>query len=630
MFFLGGSGKMIRRIGVDFGTSTTVLRVKDFEDDGKTPRGDRFQTQIVRIGGKDTVPTLIKKLGDGTLVFGINAEKGNAKGELFTGFKMDLIHPDEEKRKAALELTKAFYRYLCEKFRELNDSHFFGEDADRLETIVSYPVKWENELGDQFVEIAGKAGFPNVTGMNEAKAAVVSAALQRLDSLSFLLEGTHRVMLIDMGAGTTDIVIGDYSWQDNRSVWETTLCWPQEPGGFTCGGREVDDVLNQYLERLLSAYGAETGESEIYLRRFRNPKIRSQVRAWKEEDVSPELGRNARVTVCPVVTTCTDDDVETIEPITRESLEAMLSEYLDRLHSLICDSVRQVSEDQREIEAVILVGGGSQWYFVDQLLNGAERNGERIPLPLVERDPEHRIIHMPLPQEIVAQGLVLSALNVDVKDSDDSREAETPEPSPGARPAAPPEIPDPAAGANPPAVIPDTLIIDRDRIADTVSSWDFSGIPEQNAKQLTRPMPGVRLLEPDPKSPLFRFWEKNTLKTIHILPSAVYLFWDESLIGIGAGKGLLIANRGIFFRSFFGKVLFISWENWIAKQYYMDMKPTDCNLAVCGPEAKIEKDLGSFSILGAKGCIQLKNLINTLADDIREENGIPRLGVKES
>ena len=62
----------------------------------------------------------------------------------------------------------------------------------------------------------------------------------------------------------------------------------------------------------------------------------------------------------------------------------------------------------------------------------------------------------------------------------------------------------------------------------------------------------------------------------------------------------------------------------------MDMKPTDCNLAVCGPEAKIEKDLGSFSILGTKGCIQLKNLINTLADDIREENGIPRLGVKES
>ena len=67
-----------RIIGVDFGTSTSVIRVKRYGDDGK-PIGERTDTKEVVFGGKGSMlPTLIrKKDADPNVVYyGVEAEQG--------------------------------------------------------------------------------------------------------------------------------------------------------------------------------------------------------------------------------------------------------------------------------------------------------------------------------------------------------------------------------------------------------------------------------------------------------------------------------------------------------------------------------------------------------------------------
>ena len=69
---------MIRRIGIDFGTSTTVLQVKNYESDGVTPVGDRIDTKDVKFGKQSYCDTYVKQKQD-RWYFGISApEIGNA------------------------------------------------------------------------------------------------------------------------------------------------------------------------------------------------------------------------------------------------------------------------------------------------------------------------------------------------------------------------------------------------------------------------------------------------------------------------------------------------------------------------------------------------------------------------
>ncbi len=59
-----------RIIGVDFGTSTSVIRVKRYQDG--EPVGNQLETKPVTFNmGSTMVPTLIQKLKTGESYFGI-------------------------------------------------------------------------------------------------------------------------------------------------------------------------------------------------------------------------------------------------------------------------------------------------------------------------------------------------------------------------------------------------------------------------------------------------------------------------------------------------------------------------------------------------------------------------------
>ena len=120
---------MIRRIGIDFGTSTTVLQVKNYESDGVTPIGDRIDTKDVKFGKQSYCDTYVKQRQD-RWYCGPEALKNIPDAKLYTNFKMQLESPDAAIAAEAREATLHFFEYLYKTYAEQRDNGQFGEKTE--------------------------------------------------------------------------------------------------------------------------------------------------------------------------------------------------------------------------------------------------------------------------------------------------------------------------------------------------------------------------------------------------------------------------------------------------------------------------------------------------------------------
>ena len=97
-----------RIIGVDFGTSTSVIRVKRYENGKPAGVGEKLETGSVVFNGMyPMVLTLIQRVGDSTY-YGYDAQIAKKKAVLYQGFKVKLESEIPEEREEAAPLLKNF------------------------------------------------------------------------------------------------------------------------------------------------------------------------------------------------------------------------------------------------------------------------------------------------------------------------------------------------------------------------------------------------------------------------------------------------------------------------------------------------------------------------------------------
>ncbi len=399
-----------RIIGIDFGTSTSVMRVKRYQENGQ-PVDDRLYTAEVKFANNSLVPTLIRKMEAGEPYYGYDAQPGHRKKKstLFDNFKVELESPDLQAREQARALTAEFFAYLAKRYKEQESRGFFGEADETEKTLISYPVKWSGETRSFMLEAARKAGFKNVEGMDEAQAAITAVMVQSADYLSkrgYLQDGMPaNILMVDMGAGTTDLVLCRYT-PGRNAKYEILSVWPRD-GSTLFGGCEVEVILQGYLRSMLPEEDADIVMKRCSLNKFKS---------WKEDYVSRALSRNETV----MEFTDFDDKVQDLEidieeyVIDRGEFEKMAADYLKGFPTLINGCLRDAGFSGDEVDLVLLTGGHSQWYFVKELLCGRLSQFGTVGLGKIQADPE-RIIPDPRPQETVALGLVYSPLAKEVR-----------------------------------------------------------------------------------------------------------------------------------------------------------------------------------------------------------------------
>ncbi len=393
-----------RMIGVDFGTSTSVVRVKRYED-GKSV-GENLDFKEVTFDGSGSItPTLITKKKDGSVSFyGNEARKVRKNYQQFHSFKMDLENQDEEKQAQARMLTEEFYGYLAKQYKNQSNGGHLGDYDDKERTIISYPVKWSDDVKKFMISSAQKAGFPNVVGMDEAQAAIHAVTVmsnRHLNNLGLLKDGQSvNILLIDMGAGTTDIVLAKYT--PGKAAKTEILCTYPKDGEISFGGREIDQLLQEYFRQLLKDRADEI-LPKIGLEKFK---------MWKEDSLSPALKASEALYDFDELDNYAEIlNIDLDYKIDRGVFEDCTRELLKQFPVLIQGCLKEAGVDGSVIDLVITTGGHSQWYFVNDMLVDKMPDFGQIGLSKIINDPS-RIIQIARPQETVALGLIYSGVEL--------------------------------------------------------------------------------------------------------------------------------------------------------------------------------------------------------------------------
>ena len=403
---------MQRIIGIDFGTSTTYMNIKRYN--GAQPDGDKFSYIPVMFNYGESsgyVATIVRENADGSFDFGEKASEPLEGSKIHTEIKMRLESSDEQERVEARRITREFFKFLHEQYAQQTAN--LGGAGDQEETVISYPVKWKKETAQFMLDAARDAGFQNVRGMDEAEAAVATVLCQNSGGTGLIYaDKPGYLMLIDMGAGTTDLVVCRYQASANGEIAiELVTSWPHSADEPTFGGREIDKVLEQYVEDHLtkSLLPALAPQASVIA------TAPGQAKMWKERNVSVTLAADKQVNTCAYIGTYKTMGMLTgdFPAFGRREFESFaesgLRDYA-RLISGCLEKTAEADENFSALDLVILTGGHSAWYFAKEILTGTMGGWLDHPMLDAVREDPCRVVSLPNPQTTVSLGLVYSKL----------------------------------------------------------------------------------------------------------------------------------------------------------------------------------------------------------------------------
>ncbi len=413
-----------RIIGIDFGTSTTVVRVHNV--------GTENRIVPLTVNGLRTIPTIAFQPKDSDeLYYGYDAKAkidSMLEGTIYENFKMNLISDDAKQREQAELLIQGFLKYVYTQYQNLlNDGVF--DAADEVKVYVSHPAKWNSyarSLMKQSVVAAGFCKEDNIALRDEPTAAILAVIHERnteLKQAGMLHEGQkHKAMIIDMGAGTTDIVLCTYQVSNRKLIIDDIFTYPSINAPGLCGGREIDYAIISEAERFVNRMQknpSASGQKVI-------KKLRRRVKDWKERTVSDVLKNSIVLPEPDEIASFRDTLSEFGMPIMNEgerfSISRKYFETFTKNHwmqwvELLKGTFSEVQGKQydnldcpkkpEDVEVLIVTGGHSQWYIVSEYLSG--KKSDFIDLPQMNftkilENPKF-LIQSDDPQETVAVGL---------------------------------------------------------------------------------------------------------------------------------------------------------------------------------------------------------------------------------
>lgn len=407
--------EVIRFIGIDFGTSTSVVSYLDYEKEKETLISRNNLTAVDFANGENitAIPTIVWEEGN---KFGCEIGEETIEkypDQIKREFKMQLgsdVSADE--RNKAINLMNKFMKYLADTY--INFEIARGNKVAERRIFISYPAKWELQQKN-FTKNAAREAFKNygeVYDYDEPTAVLYyslhseNTNKQVKEELSIVGKASN-ILIVDMGAGTTDLVL--YKYQPNTST--KILAKFPEPGkdSITFGGREVDQYLKSYLKEKHSSQ--VTGEKDNF--------ILSESKKWKEQfSKSLYKDRNDFRERLPF---------RIIDNFNINKICLLLKDYLPEFPKLINGIIEEAKANHadfsgsKDIDFIILTGGHSQWFFVEDMLRGIwnpglpgnENVGSGINLDKI-KNQNWRLIRTPEPQHIVSYGLCLSGNPIDL------------------------------------------------------------------------------------------------------------------------------------------------------------------------------------------------------------------------
>ena len=374
---------MGRVVGIDLGTTNSVVAVME----GGRP------VVIANAEGMRTTPSVVGISKDGDRLVGQLARRQSVLDpqntfynvKRFIGRKHGELTPEDKQvpytvrrdensnikiKCPRLERDFAPEEISAMILRKLADEagRYLGETVTGA--VITVPAYF-NDSQRQATRDAGRiAGLDVKRILNEPTAASLAYGLDRRQS--------ELVLVFDLGGGTFDVSIlevGDGVFEVRSTSGDTQL-----------GGGDFDmAIVNWLAEQFLEKEGIDLRRDRQSLQRLTEAAEKAKI----------ELsGVNVTDINLPFIT-ATDDGPKHIETrLTRSQFEQLCSEMVSRLRLPVKQAMRDAGFGPRDIDEIVLVGGGTRMPMVQELVRS-----------ILGREPNQNVN----PDEVVAIGAAVQA-----------------------------------------------------------------------------------------------------------------------------------------------------------------------------------------------------------------------------
>ena len=361
---------MPRAVGIDLGTTNSVVSVLEAGEPVVVPNAEGFRTTPSVVGfsknGEITVGEVAKRqaiTNPDRTVRSVKREMGRKDWHIEVDGKQ--WTPQEISAQILMKLKRDAEAYL-------------GDTV--IQAVITVPAYFDDAQRQATKEAGQIAGLEVLRIINEPTAA----------SLAYGLDKQHdqTILVFDLGGGTFDVSlleIGEGVFEVKATHGDTHL-----------GGDDWDQrVIDWMVKGFKNAHGVDLSQDRMALQRLKEAAEKAKI----------ELSQVAETTISlPFVTATAEGPLHLEMKLTRSEFERMTEDLADRCTGPFEQAVKDWGKDVSAIDHVILVGGATRMPMIQELVRKV--TGGKEP---------HKGVN---PDEVVAVGAAIQAgvLKGDVKD----------------------------------------------------------------------------------------------------------------------------------------------------------------------------------------------------------------------
>ena len=361
---------MSKIIGIDLGTTNSCVAVME----GGEP------VIITNTEGNRTTPSIVAFTKDNERLVGETAKRqsvtnpdntiSSIKRHMGTDYKVDV----EGKKHTAEEISAMILQKL-----KSDAEAYLGETVS--EAVITVPAYFSDSQR-QATKDAGKiAGLEVKRIINEPTAAALAYGLDKEG------EGSHKIMVFDLGGGTFDVSILELG----DGVFEVIAT----NGDNSLGGDDFDDAIINYLaDEFKKEKGVDLRNDNMSLQRLKEESEKAK------KELSSVTSTNINL---PFITATNEGPQHLNMTLTRAKFNELTSDLVERTLTPVKKALSDSGLSASDIDRVILVGGSTRIPAVQDEVK-----------KLTNKDP-HKGVN---PDEVVALGAAIQGgvLSGDVKD----------------------------------------------------------------------------------------------------------------------------------------------------------------------------------------------------------------------
>ena len=329
---------MEKILGIDLGTSNSQAAVMIAGKPVVLP-----SSEGTTLGGK-AFPSYVAFTKNGELLVGEPARRQaltNPEGTVYA-FKRRMGEDYKFKIRGKEYTPQQLSAFLLQKIKD-DAEKYLGEKISKA--VITVPAYFNDNQRQATKDAGAIAGLEVVRIINEPTAAALAYGLDKS-------EGEHRIMVFDLGGGTLDVTIMEFS----SGVYEVL----STSGDTKLGGTDMDEAVINYLA---TKFQQENG---IDLRKDKNSYIRLKDAAEKAKiELSTSLSTEVNL---PYITSGADGPKHLLISMTRADLENLVRPIIERSKKPIEEALKGAKLSASDISKVILVGGPTRMPIVKKFV----------------------------------------------------------------------------------------------------------------------------------------------------------------------------------------------------------------------------------------------------------------------